>query len=208
MEESLIDTTIVCVATPGEVKVLSQQDVRSFLPPPLTVGQTVGGALTLTSVKKQIELSISPTRIEVKDMSGNSPALSEATHILVATLGLLSPQVTSLGLNYEFEAGPVDQAGSFIAQNFLTTERLAQVGELVGGQAKIVILFEGMRFTVGIEPRWGDLKSDALYININVHHEADEAAPWLSDEKLLGERFTQGWEQAKRLVQRFVGDSR
>lgn len=213
MDLSLIDSTIVCLITPTETMKtrIAPSEVQSCLGGPVTIHNTLDGTLVFASVKQQLELLVRKGRLEVKDLSGRAVRNSKAPAAMIATLKLIDGRLATLGLNYEVEVRPSDlPSGTYIAELLLAYDRLRELGDAQALSVTLMLVKEGIPFTMTIEPRWGNRSEPPIFVNVNMQHSIEEPDAKALDSKELARRFRDGWAQTgyvlRQLLER-VGDA-
>lgn len=168
----------------------------------LTVDPTTGAALNLyqiESMRSQKTINISALRIEVHDLSGEGDLgkarLPETIVALANTLHIESAK--SIGANWiitfalpeEISAAEVI-AGKLLQQNFsFLPEHITPIG----GIAHLFLSDSfGMIYTLAIEPRGQDVKTNNLWMSCN----ANVSSP----EDLSLERFTETFQRSYKLL--------
>lgn len=188
-EEEVISAGIVLL--PASIQMVPPRDLVQVLEElqlrPAEVAQGLDGSLLVQSLRRQFQLSVGPTRIELKDLHGVQPLIRQGLqHLLVRVATLASATFRAAGANVEFSVGLSQPSGRFVAQELLNVGNVARhlaidAGDIRGGSARFVFNSDGRRVSVTMEPRLQQIDSLQLYINLNVHRDWDKPES-ISDE--------------------------
>lgn len=183
--ENLV-TSIVLLFEPESLRKVSftPRELEGLLRPRVSVGQTVDGRLVLTSIADQIEIFLGPERFDVRDLSGRNPGDKPLGGTMAQLVEKFGGCPRAIGFNYEI-AYHVPQgraSGEFLVHKFISASDL--VKQLAADGAAVTLYYPRgtKRCTLRLEPRWGDPRSDSVYVNVNVHEdlragEGSEAKP-------------------------------
>lgn len=138
----------------------------------MTSGQGPDGDVLLASSRSQLEVLVRRSRVEIRDLSGQSGPGRPLSGYLRSLVNLVSGSVTSIGLNSQWNI-PVtgeDTGGPFLSQRMLWVERISRGldGEVVGFGGTINFrLPDGTAWNLTVEPSGKNPDSRQLFINLN-----------------------------------------
>ena len=106
-----------------------------------------------------------------------------------------SQKLRAYGINLDavYELPTEENASQFIAKRIFFPDLLQKTGsQLVGGSAKLHFLKDGQTWNVAIEPRFGKLEANKVFVSLNLHKEGTE----MPSQSLIGASFREVWKQA------------
>ena len=146
--------------------------------------------LVLSSMRNQLTVTISPSRLVFVDASGDAPARTDfSARVAQAAehIGRQSDQTYSaVGLNFEIELEPDDQELPSRAMlfRFIKEDALAGTGyQAVGASARLWYAAHDRLHELRIEPRGNQYDGRGYFAYLNVHMVLQGEAPsagWLS----------------------------
>ena len=161
-------TVAVVYADDVEVSVDKEQ-LFEILHPPVNLGSTPDGQTVISSSRDQVEVLLTPRRINVREVSGNietAPArVAQVLYWFIDRFFSQSP-VVSYGINFVSEAQVEDPRG-WIAAQLLNTKGLAPLGKLEGsGGVNIILDRSPKRWTVKFD---APQERQRITIDLNSH---------------------------------------
>lgn len=172
----------------------NSEQVAAILKPPLTVGQSLEGAIAISSSREQVEVQLSNTKIDVRELSGHlSQGQSKIPKTLREFLALLSnPQVVSYGLNFILEI-PREEPSDRIGRALLRPELKQAVGtDLASNNVALVFSRPPKTWTLRLESRPNS--------KINVNLNTSERTTNLPGPDRLSEELGQQFEALRILI--------
>jgi hypothetical protein len=134
----------------------------------------------ISSFRTGLEFRLSPDRLAVRDIARGEFEEDRLPELVISILRAVSPEIGAYGLNYKAEFPIGDQeAGVFLAQSLLKAELQTNHGTLIGVRVQLAYELEGVRYSLGLEPRWNDFRAASIYAALNVQrerHTPDEKA--------------------------------
>ncbi|HLL78887.1 MAG TPA: hypothetical protein VKT25_05270 [Ktedonobacteraceae bacterium] len=168
----------------------------------LTVDSTTGTAqnmFQIESMRSQKTINISQLRIEVHDLSGEEdPESTHLPEIIVALVNALHIEsAKAIGANWviSFELPKETSAAEVIAEKLLQKNFnfLPEHLTPIGGIARLFLSDAfGTMYTLALEPRGQDVKTNTLWMSCNVNGS--------SPEDLSLERFTDTFRRSYELL--------
>ena len=129
----LISRTIAVVYDPVPPPAEPMEQVfRALMRPPLNVTQGLDGSLMVSSSRDQIEVSLLPNKIDVRDVSGDEGKTPGTVPNIVKSLldSLAVEKIATYGVNLLMDLSFDDheRPDAWIARTFLNQSRLAELG--------------------------------------------------------------------------------
>lgn len=155
----------------------------------LQVDATAGSAypmLSFESMRNQRSVNVSANRIEIHDRSGNPDLDIEALAFIACYLvEQLEVSIRTLGTNFDvmFPAPGGQNAVQAISNALFREPRhyLADSARPIGGSGRFYLeQDDGVRYTVAIEPRFGNVEAADIFITSNANL-VTEKAPTVDD---------------------------
>ena len=131
-------TIAVVIQPPASPPGIEDSDLRSIMRPPFSIGQGLAGEAFVSSTRDQMEIILSPTKINVRDLSGrNAFGDSKVPEILHLLVQKYDTTIDSFGINFIFQIPNSDPQG-WIRKILLNPGIQEASGlALLGGQARI-----------------------------------------------------------------------
>lgn len=167
-----MSTIAVVVDEPTSPPRITDADIRLLLRPPFSIGQLVTGEATVSSNRDQIDVIFGPTKINVRDLRGNSDFTnSKIATIVHAFLDFYKTKIRSYGVNFAVTVD-MDAPEVWIRDKLLNVALAEITGkELLSGRAAHISLqADPKTWNIRFE-RNADGK---LEINFNASQEAAE----------------------------------
>ena len=131
-------TIAVAIQPPAPPLDIGDSDVRSLMRPPFSIGQGPAGESLLSSTRDQLEVIFSPTKINVRDLSGRRQfGESKVPEILHIFVGKYGTPIQSFGINFVILIPKPDPQG-WIKRVLLNPKIEGASGlRVIGGQAQV-----------------------------------------------------------------------
>ena len=160
---------------------LTGDTFREIMSGVLNVGQTVDGSVAITSTRDQMEVRLSPSKVDVRDLSGQPKRVpKEIPRVITKVWDLLQdPVMKSYGINFVLEV-PMAEPKVWLGDRFLATSLKSELDDLSSDQ--ISISFEQKIKTQTI--RFQAVRDSRININSNASQTAESlpALEQLQDE--------------------------
>lgn len=190
-----LSTIAVVVNPPKELPRITDEDIRSLLNPPLSVGMTNMGQSIVTSTKDQIDVLTTPTKIEVRDLSGaDRLKRTKIPRIIHAYLDWYGTQPMSYGINFILTIAPITDPDMWIGSNLVHESIPSKSGKRLLGSKSASFSLEAGQKVWNI--RVTSVPKNSLEINFNSSQEINELP---SAEFLIEERAEQ-YRQLKEFI--------
>jgi len=142
-----------------------------------------GGPATISSLRDQVEITISRRRIQLRDDSDSLPGADRFTRIVAELTKFISQaagvRYGAFGWNYDisFTLGLHEQPAKTIATRFINRDAIRNATglEVIGGAIRFFYEKGNARCYLYIEPRAGKLDARQFYSHINVHSEMKDS---------------------------------
>lgn len=150
----------------------STRQFASFLKQPVTVSTGLDGTVLMESSKSQLNLRIGSLRAELQDLSGLPLDQRPLMGHLREAINFIGGSVKSIGMNVQLSV-PVDDsggAGLLIATHLLHPDRHGSLGGATvrSFQGRVTYeLDDGSQWNVRLEPRFGDIDSGDIFVDLN-----------------------------------------
>lgn len=190
-----IGTDFVVVRSPDEsTDAIDSKRLRDLFPGASI--SALGPVVAIRSMRDQIEVAIDPQRIVFNDEYADrfiGEGFAQRASDLIALLMEIGVRPQERGWNFKVEYRQPDEDGPAAARilnRFVNSQVLGQLsGQLTAAELKIHF-GENPKWFLDLEPRWGDLSSNLLFVHGNVHIETPyDSAPAATDVYDEGERL-------------------
>ncbi len=145
---------------------LTGQSLTTVLKQPLNLGVSVTGELTVVSTRDQMELYLSPNKIDVRDISGEpdqrGEKIAEVAHALLLLLD--NPSLQSIGTNFIATVSVPDSA-KWLASHLSLSDFENEMEEQLSSN-QINLVFQRTADNV-VTIQLHSQSDDELYINFN-----------------------------------------
>lgn len=194
--DASMSTVAVVMEAPTQPMSLDSDSLKKILTPPLTVGQTLVGSVTISSQRDQIDVTAEATKINVRDLSGRKEfEQSKVPSVLHELVGLYKTAIRSYGINFVLTVES-PSSGEWVRDNILRLDLQEMTGK--------TLLSANAGLTIEAQPKVWNIKLDTsdrnrLAIDFN-GHEASQELP--TEDRLreeLGEQFGKLLEFLKSL---------
>ena len=175
-----LDTAVVVLSAVKQNVAVSSEELGVFMrEPTVSVAQSPGTtdpqAFQITSLRDQVVITISGSKIQFQDQSDSTPGTGKLPDIVQGFLELMRNQgvdrFRAYGINFDvaFDSRGDQTAAEVIADRFLKRDVLSRRGDINVAQAGVRLFFThgDANCDLKIEPRQGKLESPRFFAHIN-----------------------------------------
>ena len=187
-----LNTSVVYVTTglddPGLLIGANPSVLNDIIDTPEPLPSPTG--ITLSSMRSQLTVDISPNRLAFADRSGENPTRVDFPARVASVaeyVGRQSDQIYSaVGLNFEIEWKPDDERlpAKVMLGRIVNDDALLSTGyDIVGASVSLWYIARGMRHHLRVEPKGNQYDALNFYANLNIHVNLENQIPsaeWLS----------------------------
>jgi len=167
----------------SEISNIVREPRMDMLPPPVS-------SATISSLRDQVEITISRRRIQIRDDSDSLPGAAGFPRIVAEFTNFISQaagvKYGAFGWNYDisFTLGLHEQPAKTIATRFINRDAIRNAAglEVTGGAIRFFYEKGNALCYLSIEPRANKLDAQQFYSHINVHNEMRDSL--LAQDKL------------------------
>lgn len=144
---------------------ITDETLTGILKHPLNLGNAPGGQLVISSPRDNMEVQISPNKIDVRDISGNiDHGKAEIPRVISEFIGLFdNPTLISYGINFVVEIAN-DNPAQWVAARLLNPDLSEHFGdELTSNQISLNFPISSKDITIQI----GSRGRSQLHVNFN-----------------------------------------
>ena len=180
-------TIAVVIQPPVSPPNIQDADLRSLIRPPYAIGQASATESILSSTRDQMEIILSPSKINVRDTSGKDEFDdSRVPEILHWFVGKYGTPVRSFGINFVILLeNPNPQL--WIKEVLLNPSIESKSGlNLLGGQARISLQTGQKTWNIGFQQMQ---EENILELNFNASQEASELPAIMELQQSMNEQL-------------------
>jgi hypothetical protein len=184
----LLTATVAVICDPGPPPETDLVEAfRTLIRVPLNVSQTVDGSLIVASNRDQMEVSLSPNKVDVREVSGDAERAAEKIpRVLDGVFRMLSsPQTRSYGINFilESDLSGAEGATAWLGQTFLNESLSGKLDTTLSSDSVMLSFHQGSKVhTIRLQITDGT--------RVVVNSNASEAIASLPNEEKLKEELT------------------
>ena len=191
-------TIAVVIQPPVSPPNFEESDLRSLLRPPYSIGQASAGESILSSARDQVEVIFTPSKINVRDLSGkdnfDDSRVPEILHLFVYKYGTL---IRSFGINFVILIENPDPQ-RWIRKVLLNPSLEAKSGfSLLGGQARVSLQSGPKTWNIGFQQIQ---EENVLELNFNSSEMASELSPIVELQRSMNDQLDKLRELMRKLM--------
>ncbi len=167
----VMSTIAVIIEKPIEQLRMDQKELEEILHRPVTIGQSPEG-LVISSQRDQLEITVSPIRINVRDLSGTHDfEKCKIPEVLLFMVQKFEASLSSYGVNFLMNLPYDADPGEWIRDNILSENLAAKTGKkLLSGKAGIQLESGHKQWNIRLD----STNDGQILIDFNAHEEAKE----------------------------------
>ena len=160
--------------------------------------------VALTLNRDRITLELSPSRSAINrdyPLREDLPRLAEVAGQAISNTSEEEQELRAFGFNIElvFDQDSDIPAFGYLSRRLFDVDGLGSEGwQFIGGAGKLIFNDGGRRWTIGLEPRFGDETESRVFLSINLH----KAGQTLPVEDEIRDSLEEVWDKVHDFVQR------
>ena len=154
--------------------------------------------------RDRITLELSPSRSAINrdyPLREDLPRLAEVSDLALRNTSVGEQKLRAFGFNIElvFDQDPDIPAFSYLAGRLFDVSALGSEGwQFIGGAGKLIFHDGERRWTIGLEPRFGDEAESRVFLSVNLHRAEND--PPIESE--IRDSLEEIWDEVHNFVQR------